>query len=323
MKIVFTVCNRHQIRHALVLSESLLRHNPDYLFIIGWTDQEPPIGLPDWIQVIRINELIDTPWQDMCHRYYDFELMAASKPFFARFILHQIPDCTELIYLAPCTWILGSMSSVLNPNVFFQVTPHRLQPITAPHDLDDKAILNIGMYHAGGWALHPNGEEMKLLNWWCKRTTDRAFFDLCHGMCLDQLWMNYLSVLFEGVGTIRNSGWHYGLHAVHGNHLSKMEGTLYRVNQHPLISIDFSGIECYHPVWTDHTAIADKTDLWPELLKKYRTELDKHIVPTYGTGSIPYGKVSVIKSYRKQRKKAVGFLDRIIDKIETYDLTYN
>lgn len=322
MKIVFTVCNRHLLRHALTLGESLRQHNPDYRFIIGWSEEVPLIGLPEWAGVIGINELITAPWQSMGQRYYDFELAAACKPFFARHILNQSPTCTELVFLAPCTWVLGPLDSILNPGIFFQVTPHRLQPITGPGPLDDKAILNIGMYHAGSWVLHPNGQEKELLNWWCERTVNRAFFDLCHGMCLDQLWMNYLPVVFEGVQAIRNAGWHFGLHAMPGHRLSQVHHD-YWVEQQPLISVDFSGIECYHPVWTDHAALADKMEHWPELHRAYQARLAAQVVPSFEAASTPCGKASEVKPFRKQRKQAVRFLNRLINRIESYDLTHN
>ena len=322
MKTVFTVCNRHQLRQALTLGESLQKHHPDYRFLIGWTDQLSLVGMPDWAQVIKVEEIDKAPWQEMSHRYYDFELTAACKPFFARHILNQAPDSTELVYLAPCTWILGSMDPVLNPSVFFQATPHRLLPIATPGQLDDKAILNIGMFHAGSWVLHPDGQEKELLDWWCERTSERAFFDLCNGMCLDQLWMNYLPVLFQGVVPIRNAGWHYGLHAMPGHRLSKHQNS-YLVNLQPLISVDFSGVECYHPVWSDHAGLADAVDYWAELHTAYRARVAAQKVPSFDTGSIPFGKISVVKPFRKQRKKVIGFLDRVIGRIETYDLTHN
>lgn len=321
MKIVFTVCNRHQLSHALTLGASLRRNNPDYHFMIGWVDPSPLADLPDWVQLIRIEELELSEWDAMTRRYYDFELLAASKPFFARFILHKKPPCTELIYLAPATWVLGPFDSVVNPEIFLQSTPHRLTPIHPNPHLDDKAILNIGMYHAGSWILHPDGQENELLDWWCERTVDRAHFDLCQGMCLDQLWMNYLPVLFQGVQTVRNPGWHYGLHAIPNHSLSNREG--YFVNGQPLITVDFSGLESYHPVWSDHTKLVDSKPEWAELRTAYRREFRAQRIPALDENSLPYGKNSKVKSFRKQRKGVVAVLNQVIERIETYDLTHN
>lgn len=320
MKIVFTVCNRQQLPHALTLGASLRRHNPDYNFMIGWVDPSPLANLPDWVQLIQIEELELVEWDAMTRRYYDFELLASCKPFFARFILHKNPQCTELMYLAPATWVLGSWDTVLNPEIFFQGTPHRLTPIHPNPYLDDKAILNIGMYHAGSWVLHPDGQETKLLDWWCERTADRAYFDLCQGMCLDQLWMNYLPVLFEGVETVRNPGWHYGLHAIPNHSLS--HGTGYLVNGQPLSTVDFSGLESYHPVWSNYTGLVDSKPEWARLRTDYQRELRAQNIPAFDEKSVPYGKDSGEKAFRKQRKGIISVLNQIIEQIETYDLTH-
>ena len=321
MKIVFTVCNRQQLPHALTLGTSLRRHNPEYRFIIGWTDSAPLIGLPDGVQVIRIEDLGLSAWDAMARRYFDFELLAASKPFFARFILDQNPLCSELVYMAPAAWVLGSLDFVTNPEIFLQTTPHRLTPIHPNPYLDDKAILNIGMYHAGSWMLHPDGQENELLDWWCERTVDRAHFDLCEGMCLDQLWMNYLPVLFQGVQTVRTPGWHYGLHAIPNPSLSY--GTGYLVNGQPLITVDFSGLESYHPVWSNYTGLTDSKPEWTQLRKDYRRELRAQRIPAFDEPSLPYGKNSGVKSLRKQRKGVIAILNQIVERIETYDLTHN
>lgn len=321
MKIVYTVCNRQQLPHALTLGESLRRHNPEYHFTIGWADASPLAGLPDWVQVMRADELGISEWEAMTQRYYDFELLAASKPFFARYILQRNPACTELIYLAPSIWVLGSLHEVVNPEKFFQGTPHRLMPIKPNPHLDDKAILNIGMYHAGSWVLHPDGQENKLLEWWCERTVDRAHFNLCQGMCLDQLWMNYLPVLFEGVKIIRNPGWHYGLHRVPNHSLTTNAG--YLVDGQPLLTVDFSGLESYHPVWSNYTRLIDSNPAWTQLRTAYRRELLAQTTPTLEEKSLPYGQSSGSKSFRKQRKGIISVLNQVIERIETYDLTHN
>ncbi|MPR36784.1 hypothetical protein [Salmonirosea aquatica] len=323
MKIVFTVCNRHQLRQALTLGESLLLHNPDYLFVIGWMDEAPLVNLPEWVRVIRFHELEVPDAKAMCLRYYDFELNAACKPFFARKILEIYPRCTRLMYLAPSIWVLDSLESVLNSKYFLQITPHRLHPIVPGSHLDDKAILNIGMYHAGSWVLHPDGQENKLLDWWCERTMDRAYFNLCEGMCMDQLWMNYLPLLYSNVQAVRRPSWHFGLHAQVDQNLEQdKEGTFW-VKQHSLISIDFAGIEVYHPIWTDHANLISRKAPWQEICRLYQERVIAQKVHSFESGSNPYGRASIIKPFRKQRKQVIGLLETLVNRIETYDLTHN
>jgi hypothetical protein len=321
MTIVYTVCNRHQVSNAISLGKSLKKHHPDLNLVLGWVDSAPLPGLPHGIESVPVESLTIPQWERMQHNYLDFELIAACVPFFCQHILKQYPECTELLYLTPTTYLYNQWSTVVHADTFVQLTPHRQQPIPSPRGLDDKRILNIGMYHSGGWILHPNGQEASLLDWWCERVQDRAYFDLCQGMCMNQLWLNYVPIYFDQTALITHAGWQYGLHALPGSQLTKAEGQ-YFVNGNVLISVDFAGIESYHPVWSDHKSLVTSSPLWKQLRKTYRKEIDEvsYAMPAKGT---PYGRPAEIKSLRNQRKKIVGLLKTLIHKIEKYNLTYN
>ncbi|GHB75790.1 hypothetical protein [Persicitalea jodogahamensis] len=325
MKIAFTVCNRHQLSHALVLAHSLRKHNPDHRFFLGWVDRMKLPNLPDWISIVPIESLELNDWVGMEQRYCDFELVAACKPFLARHLLALFPNCEELAYLSPTTQLYGSIDQVTDKSAFLQLSPQRLRPIGGSGNgstagLDDKRTLNTGMYHAGSWIMHPDGQETAMLNWWCDRMTDRGFFDLCEGMCLDQLWLNYLPIYHERVETLRNPGWHYGLHAVPASKLTVVNGKYY-VDGLPLIAIDFAGAETYHPIWSDHIGLVDGHSHWKALRQSYRHSLREYALPTDQT-PLPYGRVSTIKSNRGLRKIMVRQLLRLVKRIETFDWTY-
>lgn len=322
MKIAFTVCNRQQLSHALCLGQSLLRHNPDRRFIIGWVDPTLPDTLPDWLTLIRVEDLAIPDWSAMIARYFDFELVAACKPFFARHILENHPACTELMYLAPTVWVLGALNPITQPDTLMQLTPHRLKPIARPGQLDDKRILNMGMYHAGSWIIHPTGQEKVLLDWWCERTPDRAYLNLCRGMCLDQLWMNYLPILYSGISIVRNSGWHYGLHAVLGTAFSKSDAG-YSVDGQPLITLDFAGMEDFHPIWSVHMHLIDEVPYWQEIRVAYRKQLKSFPLPRISSAPSAYGHPATLKSFRRERKQLVTLLKSLVGRIERYDLTHN
>ncbi len=326
MKIAFTVCNRYHLRHALALAHSLKKYNPDRHFFWGWVDRMKLPDLPDWITLIPAESLEIADWADMESRYHDFELVAACKPFFARHILAAFPNCEELLFLSPTTLLFDSIDQVVENSAFLQLSPQRLRPVAATENypaalLDDKRILNTGMYKAGSWIMHPDGQERALLDWWCDRMNDRGFFNLCEGMCLDQLWLNYLPIYHERVETVRNPGWQYGLHAIPGSRLTRTDGK-YFVDDSPLISLDFAGLESHHPVWSDHTDLAKKQPLWNDLRKFYRALLQTYNVQAE-VGEPTYGQITPISSNRAFRKKAVRFLNKVVARIESFDWTYN
>lgn len=322
MKIAFTVCNRYQLSHALVLANSLKKYNPNRTFFLGWVDRMQLPDLPDWINAVPVESLEIADWTGMEQRYYDFELLAACKPFFARHILAAFPDCEELAFLSPTTQVFDSLDLVADQSAFLQLSPQRLRPISQPAGrLDDKRILNTGMYQAGSWLMHPDGQETAFLNWWVERMTDRGYLDLCAGMCLDQLWLNYLPIFYERVKTIRHPGWHYGLPAVPGSNFA-FTNSKYLVDENPLITLDFAGLEGHHPVWSDHSDLIKDSALWSDLRNSYRTSLREHELPNK-EASLPHGKAAPIKSNRRYRKRAVRFLKKVIARIHTFDWTYN
>lgn len=321
MKIAFTVCNRHLLSHALVLAHSLKQHDPGHLFFLGWVDRMKLPNLPAWVNVVSVDSLEITDWAGMQQRYYHFELLAACKPFFARHLLNTFADCKELSYFSPTTRLFSPIDSVSDKSAFLQLSPQRLRPVSKPvSGLDDKRILNTGMYQAASWIMHPDGQETALLSWWCERMIDRGFLDLCEGMCLDQLWLNYLPIYHEGVKIIQNAGWNYGLSAVPDSVLGLASGR-YFVDEHPLITLDFAGVESHHPILSNHASLVKGQDLWSDLRQSYQKVLKQHPCPGDETVA-PYGKATPMKSNRRFRKQTVRVLEKIIERIETLAWTY-
>lgn len=321
MKIAFTVCNRHQLREALCLRESLLRHNPTYRFILGWVDPAQVSELPVGVEVVGVESLSIQGWETMTARYFDFELVQACRPFFADYILKTQPACKELIFLAPTTFVYHSFDSIVAPSAFFQLTPHRVGPQRKGSQPDDKAILNNGMFTSGSWIMHPDGQERRLLDWWSKRTHTRAFLDLCEGMNMDQGWLDYIPVYFDQVKIIRNPSWHCGVYSWDRVDLTLTDGAPY-ANGKNMISIDFAGLESFHPVWSNYTDSWGKQKPWGQLRKMYRNQLATQLQGVHFEKE-PYGKPNWIKPNRIYRKKGVNLIKSLIKKIETYDLTYN
>lgn len=323
MKIVFTVCNRDQLKNALCLGKSFLSFNPDYKFFIGWAESAPVDNLPDWVETIEVNSLTNSPWKEMADKYYTHEFLAALKPFFIQELVHNYPEFEELIYLSPTTFILGPIDRVLDRNSFLQLTPHRTQPIdeSPSCDLDDKRVLNIGMFTSGAIILHPSEQIQSLVSWWKKRAIDRHYLDLCNGMAMDQLWLNYAPAYFKDVSVIQQGGWHLGLHSAIGTTLN-LQNEGYMVNDVPLISVEFAGVTEYHPIWSDHSKLITNDKNWTKL-RNFYSEQCAPFEKFDSFSGVSYGKKIKIKRYRSIRKKVVKALTSVISSIEHFDLTHN
>ncbi|WP_254411710.1 hypothetical protein [Dyadobacter diqingensis] len=316
MNIFFTVCNRSELSNALALGASVLRLHPESIFYLGWADTVPLPNVQDGIKLLSI-EKIDIPeWGEMCAHYYDFEIVFAARPWFAKGILRKHKDCSRLIFLSPTTVLFSSVFEAGTQEADLLLTPHITKPHAPSSNLDDKRILNIGMFHSGSWMLKPGEATAHLLDWWAHRTIDRAKFDLCNGMCLDQLWLNYAPVWVKNTVQLRHSGWHYGLHSILNKTLTEENGS-YFVDNEKLISIDYAGLNTFHPVWSDHVKLVNQSPVFKKLLTQYETTVKKY--EKVNLNKQPgYGKTSKISGDRLLRRKIAGKLENITKFIDQF-----
>ncbi len=312
MNMIFTVCNRLTLANALVLADSVNRYEPDTFFCLCWVDTQPVPMLSSDIRIIEVSEVVVPGWKEMCQYYFDFELLAASRPWFASFLFVMEPEIEILTFLAPTTWLLGSIGSVPS-DVDLVLTPNILRPLSANTKLDDKRILNIGMFNAGAWSLRKSENTTDFLIWWSNRTFDRAKFDLCNGMCMDQLWLNYAPVWIPKTNFRRDSSWHYGLRSVPDHHLVS-NGEAYWVGNERLISLDFSGLAGFDPVWSTHSSLLSVNTLFRSLFKEYQRKVRAIGIPVTDIAS-GYGKVAVRNIFRERiialANRAIGFIDSL------------
>jgi len=299
MNIIFTVCNRTSLPHALALGNSVMQF-PDNIFYLCWVDTGIVPQLPEHIKLLSVSDLKIPAWEQMIHHYYDFELLPACRPWFAKHLINLHQDQHTFAFFAPTVLLLNPISEIFRNDAGILLTPHISKPLVKSGNLDDKRILNIGMFHSGSWILNRNEESLKFLDWWTIRTIDRAKFDLCNGMCMDQLWLNFALVRITSAHQVSHPGWHYGLHAVLNKELV-YQNDQYNVDGSPLISIDFAGLDFFDPIWSDHADLISGNKAFKKIFLEYRKNINafKSLLPT-GPG---YGIIPKIKPNRILRKK--------------------
>jgi hypothetical protein len=317
MNIIYTVCNRTNLAHALALSESVLRHQPDSVFYLCWVDNIALDSLPDHVHQFSIDEVNIPGWDKMLAEYYDFELLAACRPWFAIRLLELHPDCKSITFLAPTTLLLNSFDELLTSGGPVSLTPNIQKPLPKSSVLDDKRVLNVGMFHSGSWILKPSAATRKMLGWWAERTVDRAKFDLCNGMNMDQLWLNFVPVWVPDAVQIGHAGWHYGLHSVLNKELSLKNGH-YLVNNQTLISVDFAGLDYFDPIWSNHTSLLSQNGVFKSLFNNYKKTLKTPDQIPVSEKTPGYGKLPDIRKNRNLRNGIAGKLKAITRYIEEF-----
>ncbi|QRR03738.1 hypothetical protein [Dyadobacter sandarakinus] len=315
MDIIFTVCNRHSLAHALVLAESVRKYHPERVFWLGWVDSLVLTGISPGINILAVTDVQMAAWPQMEQNYYPFELVPACRPWFALHILNNNPQCTSLTFLAPTVRIFGPLHGIINPDAAFVLTPNISKPLPEGQLLDDKRILNTGMFHAGSWSLRPQENTLAALQWWAERTADRASYDLCNAMATDQLWLNYVPVWIHDAAQVEHPGWHYGLHAVLNKNLSQ-NGEQWTVDGERLISVDFAGLDFFDPLWSDYKPLLFRNTDFKSLFAAYRKEVGAlgHLFP--GDKKPGFGKAVHIAGNRLTRRKLVRQLKVVTDFID-------
>ena len=115
-KIVITICSINYLAQAKTLGDSLMKHNPDYTFLIGLVDRMdasqvdknllPPYTLIE-LHTIGVEDL-----DEMCTRYDITELNTAVKPYFLDYVYQNYPAAQFVHYFDPDIIIYQPLSEV-------------------------------------------------------------------------------------------------------------------------------------------------------------------------------------------------------------------
>ncbi len=291
---------------------------PGTRFVIGWIDEDTPHGLPEHIEIIPCHIFADHHWAQMCARYTDIELAAACRPLLGLTLAERSGEGEQVTFLSPTTSLYRSFDHLDGTRAPMFLSPNIAVPTRPGPGPDDKRILNIGMFHSGAWGLRASEETRRFLTWWSGRTRDRAFLDLCHGMCLDQLWLNYAPVLLDAPLIVRHPAWHIGLHNLSAIRLEYGEDACL-ADGLPLVSADFCGMTGFHPVWTDHAAAGLAHPAFARLFRRYTADLEAY--ESYRIPGLPaFGRPLTAPPFRNLRRSLKSNLERLNEFIDTFTI---
>lgn len=315
MKHIFTVCNRDSIREALVLGTRLKEFMPDWPFTLCWADSGRPERLK--FDLVTAEEVVGN-YTMMADNYTTFEFCHAIRPLFARYLLREA-TLDQLLFLAPTVYPVKCFDALLADKVGLWLTPALRQPLPKHSLLDDKWVLNRGMFRSDAWYLTTSDEVRGFLDWWCERMVDRALFDLCEGMNLDQLWLNYAPSYLSQWGIIRHGGWMIGpTHMLTGSLTSSVEGWHYQGAE--VFLFDMAGVSSFHPSYTDTAEILHKNLNFINLVTAHKQAVKETKPPLLGSAGQPMGKAVKVGLFRPTRKKIVGALRKLVATIHNYPL---
>jgi hypothetical protein len=247
MKIAFTLCSLNYMHQAITLRESLLKHNPDYKFIIGLVDKindKVDKKLIESFEMIEVDTVMSAPiLKDMTKRYNIIELNTAVKPYYFEYLFnHYNPE--HVTYFDPDIMIFNRLSTI--EKIYEEgnnliVTPHATTP-KEKGPQTDIAFIKAGIFNFGFVSMRNTETCVNLVKWWQRRLFESCYLNTPVGLCVDQLWMN-LSVCYTDKSYIlRDVGHNMAPWNLHERTLSKREGIVYVNEKTPLTFFHFSHI---------------------------------------------------------------------------------
>jgi hypothetical protein len=280
MQVVFTLCSINYLSQAKTLGQSLLRHNPDYKFIIGLIDRNHrgiDLSFLGDLEVLEVEKLGIEGFEEMAARYNIVELATASKPFYFDYLFRTHPDAEAVTYFDPDIKVFAPLTDMAaklkSSNVI--LTPQITQPISDDLLPSEKNVLNTGVFNLGFAAMKRGAEADRLNKWWMGKLRHECLVDPTRGYFVDQLWMNLAPAFFDKVLIEKHPGWNTAHWNLHERTIREVDGR-FLVNEQPLIFFHFSH---YSPKQPDtlakfHTrfSFANRPDV-VTLYKQYNDEL--------------------------------------------------
>jgi hypothetical protein len=307
MTLVFTLCSSNYLAHAKALGDSVLKHNPDFRFVIGLVDRVPKeVDASYWsrFDLLPVEELNISQFAEMLQKYTTVELNTAVKPFYAEHLFMRDPGTEAVIYLDPDIIVYDSFDRLLEKlrahNIV--VTPHSSSfDETATNVFYEIAMLGSGIYNLGFIGLARTDTTFTFLKWWKNRLGDYCYYRAGSGMFVDQIWLTLAPLYFAGIFVEKDPGYNMSYWNHFERQLSRANGR-YMVNgKHNLVFHHFSSynpdkpdvianrVQALLPSFSERPDLKELYDDYRERLLSGQYNFVRSLKPQFGRQPTPRG----------------------------------
>lgn len=208
----FTSIVSNYLPKAIVLAESVRRHQPDALFYLILCDT-PPADAPDFARafdrVFLLKDLaVPVPnLEQWIFHHTMVELCTAVKGPFLLQALEQL-GADKVVYFDPDIVVLDNLlelDALLDAHSVI-VTPHLAEPddsLTAILD-NEVCALKHGAFNLGFLAVRNGPEGRRFARWWCERLVHFCYDDIPNGLFTDQKWIDLAPAFFSDFHVLRD-----------------------------------------------------------------------------------------------------------------------
>ncbi len=328
-KIAFTICSINYLAQAKTLGDSLLKHNPDYKFLIGLVDklaasEVDNSKLPNY-EMVEIADLQIEGFDDMFDRYNITELNTAAKPFFIQYIYDKNPLAQSVSYFDPDIEVFQSLTDldVSLEKYSLVLTPHTLSPYPDGLNPKERDLLNTGVFNLGFIGTSRCEETRQFLKWWQEKLKFECYIDLPNGMFVDQLWVNFAPIYWKNVLIFRHLGYNMAYWNLHERKLAYSENNYIVENIPPqgvrgLVFFHYSGYSPNKPYeiskYQNRFTFESRADV-KRLFVDYATTLNKNGYQYFQQFPCAYMKPPEPWSYPRRGQRPRKWLIKQLEKM--------
>lgn len=234
-EIAFTLCSNNYLAQAITVGNSFLEYHPEFIFVIGLVDRlnaEIDKASFDRFTIIPVEDLAIKEFDELKNKYNVSELNTAVKPSYFRHLFKKY-NAGKIIYIDPDIWVTSRFDEVIDGldsrNII--LTPHIFTPIEDDFAPTDYHTLRGGVFNLGFIALSNFPAVEGFLKWWHARVVKYGFNNFSLNMFYDQLWINYVPVLYDNYFILKDPGYNVANWNLHERMISMDTKGNFMVNE--------------------------------------------------------------------------------------------
>lgn len=325
MKASFTICANNYLASAKVLRESFSKHHPDIpLFIILVDKKEPAINYDNFggESILFAEDFVGLDMEELCLRFNLAELCTTIKPFVFK---HFFKTYDTVLYIDPDIKVYAPFTDCLEAlkKYTFVLTPHLMNPVDDGNVPSDFYTLRTGIFNLGFLGLAKGDELGRFLDWWGERLLVYGYTNWDKGMFYDQIWANYIPVMFNNYFILKHYGYNVANWNWHERVITNTPAGLMVNDTYPLTFFHFSSyryatpmVLCKYNTRFNRFNRADIAEVVDEYYASLKAAGAEGVMNSPAYYQEKYNE-QVIKNYalRPLKEKVINRLTKIVERI--------
>lgn len=279
--VVYTSICMNYLPKALVLGESLKKHNPDIKFYVVLLERSIPKEVTNDMYKI-IDKIIlakDLGYEDFDKFIFKHSIVEASTSVKGQALVYLLENvANKVMYIDPDIKVYNKfdkLKDLLNKHDII-LTPHLTIPEIKEQDIRNNELcaLQHGVYNLGFVAVNGRDEGIKFAKWWRDRLHLYCYDDIPNGIFTDQRWVDLAPAYFDCY-ILKDLGHNMAPWNLSTRKLYDVSGKLLVNKKDELVFFHFSGFDSGANLSVFSNYIADKNAIEFSLRDEYVEDLNR------------------------------------------------